>query len=57
MVRGSIDDDVMQALHWSFLSYRYEEHAGADAEVASAIGDDPGLLEVRQVLGLRSWAS
>lgn len=34
-----------QAFHFSFLSYRYEEHAGADVEAATAT-DDPDALEV-----------
>lgn len=42
---------VPQAFHFSFISYRYEEHAGADANAASqadeASPDDPNALEVR----------
>ena len=38
-----------QAFHWTFLSYRYEEHAGADVEAADSPGD-PDALEASTTL-------
>jgi hypothetical protein len=38
-----------QAFHWTFLSYRYEEHAGADVEAADGPGD-PDALEASATL-------
>lgn len=35
----------LQAFHWTFLSYRFEEHAGADVETAAS-PEDPDALEV-----------
>lgn len=35
---------IMQAFHWAFLSYRYEEHKGDDAAVAHT--DEPDALVV-----------
>lgn len=43
---------VAQCFHWSFLSYRYEEHAGADAEAAKTL-EDPDALEVISCLPRR----
>jgi hypothetical protein len=37
---------ISQAFHWAFLSYRFEEHAGADVEAADSPGD-PDALEAR----------
>ena len=43
------DDLEPQAFHWTFLSYRYEEHAGADVEAADSPGD-PDALEASGTL-------